>query len=165
MPGTAEANSIIVGGGGPGIIAEAIASGTATIGYVPISTGVGAKPSWGAPATSITVEVNLGSVPKTSGKFTITNGSISPASKILCWQAPGPYTGKGLRADEAALQPISIISVEPGTGTAVVQWETPPIVINYLLLTTGETNQDRQMHSQRINRVRNNVKFTYTLFA
>lgn len=134
-------------------------------------------PAGGGGGSAVTVEVDLGS-PKFAGKFTITDAGISGTSKVLCWQAPGPYTGKGTRADEAEMQPVQVIAVEPGAGSAVVKWQTPPIsgikqegqvgrrntvgatfdrVINQLLPETFQLN--------RAGRVNKNVKFSYLVFT
>jgi hypothetical protein len=128
-----------------------------------------------ASVSATTVEVDLGASLKFAGRFTITDAGIGPTSKILCWQAPGPYTGKGTRADEAQMQPVSVIAVEPGTGSAVVYWQTPPMVSTSNVLTRGNlgagtlansgTNRDLQMKARRLGMVHGNVKFTYTVLA
>jgi hypothetical protein len=119
--------------------------------------------------TSTTVETNI-TTASWWGKFTITDAAISGTSKVLCWQAPGPYTGKGTREDEAEMQPVSVIAVEPGAGTAVVKWQTPPLItteINArypgLPLPTNTKDQAGWIPyiNKRIGKVRGNVKFTY----
>lgn len=133
-------------------------------------------PGGGTPS-STTVEVNLGATPVWQGKFTITDAAISTSSKVHVWQAPGPYTGKGIRADEAALQPVDIIAVEPLTGSASVHWQTPPMLTQRsgLLSGGGEkvnvstfniTNypQDRY-ETCRLGKISGNVKFTYQILA
>jgi hypothetical protein len=128
--------------------------------------------------TATTVEVNLGSTAVWRGRFTITDATIGATSKLLVWQAPGPYTGKGTRADEAEIQPVSIIAVNPATGSAVVYWQTPPIVTHRLLaqsqfLTSGATVLNSPKDPQgvvagnvfRIHKVRGNVKFSYIVLA
>lgn len=123
-----------------------------------------------------TVEVNLGATAKFAGRFTITDAAIGAGSKVLCWQAPGPYTGKGTRADEAAMQPVSVIGVEPAVGSAQVQWQTPPMVVDVPLLATeaklgggtsanNGTNRDYRVTAQRLGKVRGNVKFTYWVMS
>jgi hypothetical protein len=133
----------------------------------------------GAGASATTVEVDLGSTAKTSGKFTITDAAIASTSKVLCWQAPGPYTGKGTLADEAAMQPVSVVSVTPATGTAVVEWETPPMLTITTLVQEGQRRNvvgatfDRVINqilplafdTRRIGKVRGNVKFSYVVFS
>jgi len=125
-----------------------------------------------------TVEQDLGSTPTWRGKFTITDASITASSKVLCWQAPGPYTGKGTRADEAEMQPVQVTAVVPGSGEAVVYWQTPPMVAMVrgtqqgLRNTVGATfdrviNQLRPevFTPTRLGKVRGNIKFSYTLFT
>lgn len=75
------------------------------------------------------METTLGTSATFRGSFTISDAAIGASSKVLCWQAPGPYTGKGTRADEAEMQQVSVISVEPAVGSALVRWQTPPIVV------------------------------------
>jgi hypothetical protein len=127
--------------------------------------------------SATTIEVDLGSTPAWRGKFTITDAAIGAASKVLCWQAPGPYTGKGTRADEAEMQPVSIIAVEPASGSAVVKWETPAMVVEVNnpqrlapnfgggTAANSGTNRDLQATVNRVNRVRGNVKFSYVVFS
>lgn len=151
-------------------------------GLVPASGGgttnfLRADGTWTSPTASVsatTVEVNLGSAAVWTGKFTITDAAISGTSKVLCWQAPGPYTGKGTRADEAELQPVSVIAVEPGSGSAVVKWQTPPMLSestiptigwNSTLAATTNRNRDYQTTARRIGKVRGNIKFSYTVMA
>jgi hypothetical protein len=117
-----------------------------------------------------TVERDLGSTPKWSGKFTITDAAITASSKVLCWQAPGPYTGKGTLADEAEMQPVQVIAVEPAAGSAVVKWQTPPMTSHALLLTigspgAGQPSRDRATVAVRLGKVRGNVKFTYMVLT
>lgn len=131
----------------------------------------------GGGASGTTVEVNLGT-PKFTGKFTITDASISATSKVQCWQAPGPYTGKGTLADEAMMQPVQVIAVAPATGSAVVYWQTPPYVAMSQQLSNGKFGAsgatfDRLMNQRtpavfvptRLGKVRGNVKFTYTILT
>lgn len=127
-----------------------------------------------AALSATTVEADLGSTPVFRGKFTITDAAISATSKVLCWQAPGPYTGKGTRADEAEMQPVQVIAVEPASGSAVVKWQTPPLLSDGILSTIGgnagisatvNINRDPQRMGKRGGRVRGNVKFSYAVFA
>lgn len=73
------------------------------------------------------IEVDLGDLSWT-GSFVVTDSSITPASRVIFWQAAGPYSGKGVRADEAELQPVSVIYADPTLGSVTVKWQTPPIV-------------------------------------
>lgn len=157
--------------------------GAGTSGYFLRTNGAGANPSWasasgGPGATATTIEVDLGSSPVFRGQFTITDAGISGTSKVLCWQAPGPYTGKGTRADEAEMQPVSIIAVSPSSGSAIVYWQTPPIHLISQVSLAGRLNTagatfDRlvnqrtpaEMRTIRTSCVRGNIKFTYVIFA
>lgn len=107
-----------------------------------------------------------------TGKFTITDAAITGSSKVLCWQAPGPYTGKGTSTDQAQLEPVRVISTVPAAGSAVVYWETPPMVAHPVLTGNGKPNVTVSTGSMfgpthpflahvRINKVRGNIKFTY----
>ena len=107
-----------------------------------------------------TVEVNLGATPIWQGRFTITDATITTASKLLVWQAPGPYTGKGTRADEADIQPIMISSVVAFNGSAVVNWQTPPAYTDGAAGLMGLGDIDL-----RKGYVKGNVKFNYTVHA
>lgn len=136
-------------------------------------------PGGGGGASATTVEVNLSATAVWRGKFTLVDAAIGAASKVLMWQAPGPYTNKGTRADEAELQPVSIIAVNPAAGSAEVFWETPPMITKTMLpksqyLQTGVTNivsnpKDPESYSngfaRRIGKVRGNIKFSYVVFA
>ena len=125
-------------------------------------------PAGGGGGSATTVEVDIGTVARFRGRFTITDAAITGTSKVLCWQAPGPYTGKGVRADEAEMQPVSIIAVEPAAGSAVVKWQTPPMIAAVQVVPSGSNDvstvdemAQRRTLSRRIGRVRKNVKFTY----
>lgn len=137
-------------------------------------SSVGGSPGGGASAT--TIEQDLGSVATFRGKFTITDAAITSSKKVLCWQAPGPYTGKGTLADESDMQPVSVISVEPLSGSAVVRWQTPPMIVESPLPTRAPnfgggtaansgTNRDVRTTATRIGKVRGNVKFSYMVLA
>jgi hypothetical protein len=131
-------------------------------------------PAGGGGGSATTVEVNLAATATWRGSFTITDAAILGTSKLLVWQAPGPYTGKGTRADEAELQPVSIIAANPSVGSALVYWQTPPYLTDKRLpmeqfLTSGTTVLNSPKDPQGVSRsvatrlglVRGNVKFTY----
>lgn len=123
----------------------------------------------GGGGSATTIEVNLGTTAKWTGRFTITDAAITAAKKVLCWQAPGPYTGKGTRADEAEVQPVNVIAVSPAAGSAIVYWQTPPYVTGYnqLLRGTGAASGDLSyaQANRRLGKVRGNVKFTYQVLT
>lgn len=121
-------------------------------------------------ASATTVEVSL--VEGWTGKFTITDAAIGAASKVLCWQAPGPYTGKGTLADEAELAPVQVLSVEPAVGSAVVKWQTPPAYVTLETFGSGKRDNPASGLAQRglplvlrIGRVRGNTKFSYMVLT
>jgi hypothetical protein len=72
-----------------------------------------------------TAEINLGTAAVHSGKFTLTDAAIKPTSKLFVQLAPGPYTGKGTRADEAQMYAGIIFTASPGNGLATVYWSAP----------------------------------------
>lgn len=122
----------------------------------------------GAPAGT-TIEVDLGATATWRGRFTITDAAISGTSKVLCWQAPGAYTGKGTRADEAELAPVSIVAVNPAAGSATAYWETPPMITRASQPMGNGTLKDVQAiaagHARRLGKVRGNVKFSYMVLS
>lgn len=94
--------------------------------YVPGPQGIQGiqGPAGGGGGGSISqVESNLGSTPTWRGKFTLTDATISAASKVVIWQAPGPYTNKGTLADEAEMDQLIAIA-EAQSGQAIVRWRT-----------------------------------------
>ena len=97
------------------------------------------------------VEVNLGTAWVTRGNFVVIDAAISPTSKIIIAQAPGPYTGKGTRADEAEMDQITC-QAAAGTGQFVVRWQTVPM----------ESGNSPLQPIQHFGRVHGNVKFLYT---
>lgn len=133
--------------------------------------------SGGAGGGAITVEVDVSAIATWRGKFTITDAAIGVGSKLLVWQAPGPYTGKGTLADEAELQPISIVTVVPALGSALVYWQTPPMLTFNKMpkstvrgrpgATPGVDGNPSDVQAivdgpiTRIGKVRGNIKFTY----
>jgi hypothetical protein len=130
-------------------------------------------PAGGGGGSATTVEKNLGATAGFTGKFTITDATISGTSKVLCWQACGPYTGKGTRADEAEMQPVNVICVEPASGSATVRWQTPPMIRPTNLPSAGgqpasaiipglkDVQALSMLGASRLGKVRGNVKFTY----
>lgn len=138
--------------------------------------------TWAAASGSLsatTVEVDLGATAVFRGKFTITDAGISSSSKVFCWQAPGPYTGKGTLADEAEMQPVSVIAVSPGSGSATVYWQTPPAIGFDIQADPGlrktiadtvagavfNARAPQVIRANRVGRVRGNVKFSYMIAA
>ena len=173
-------------GSGPDAVSAYMNLFTAALaGLVPASGGgtanfMRADGAWAPPTAAVaatTVEVNLSATPTWRGKFTITDAAIGAGSKVLCWQAPGPYTGKGTRADEAEMQPVSVIAVTPAAGSAVVHWQTPPGFVTEWIVPNGRLDapstvagfDPRYPYQEAITRrkglVRGNVKFSYLIAA
>lgn len=163
---TGEAGPI----GPPGIDAEELEYPY----IIPGERGATGPAGSGGGGSAATVEVNLSATATWRGKFTITDAGITGTSKVLAWQAPGPYTGKGTRSDEAEMQPVSIIAVAPGAGSAVVMWQTPPYLTDKKLSrmqngTLTSIPKDSQAVvtgvATRLGKVRGNVKFSYVVFS
>jgi hypothetical protein len=125
----------------------------------------------GGGASATTVEVNLGSL-AFQGKFTITDAAISATSKVLCWQAPGPYTGKGTLPGEEVLAPIVVTSAVAAAGSAAITWQTPPTYTNEVLPASGRLDSSAvNVHAKESQTVRRkglfsgNCKFSYVVFS
>jgi hypothetical protein len=128
----------------------------------------GLKGDTGGSAT--TFERNLGATAVLAGRFDVADGTVSAASKILIWQAPGPYTGKGVRADEAEMDRLNVYA-EPGSGTFKVRWHThghtrpqyaPAARGQSRVVTDLPAHGDFQEPALASGgRVRGNFKFTY----
>lgn len=73
-------------------------------------------------ATLIERNIASGS-PAWQGKFVVIDANISFGSKINIWQAQGPYTGKGTRADEAEMDSL-VCYAETATGSMTVKWRS-----------------------------------------
>ena len=130
-------------------------------------------PAGGGGGSWTTVEANLGGIGSESwrGRFTLTDATITPSSKVVIMHAPGPYTGKGTRADESEMDPLWCVA-EPGSGQATVYWRTMAgiaTVFNDVKGTQPVTAVSIQhggpflagLIQRVLGRVRGNVKFTY----
>lgn len=126
----------------------------------------------GSSATEI--EQDLGATAASSGKFAFADAAISATSKVIMWQAAGPYTGKGTLADEAEMQPVLVTAVVPDAGSATVLWRTPEIAVVSESpanggTTRGTTDTFRQQSTssvvRRLGKVRGNVKFHYMVLS
>lgn len=136
------------------------------------STYLRADGTWASVTASVawtTVETNVGTTPKSSGKFTITDAGISTSSKVAIQHAPGGYTGKGTTAgsaDEGTMDPLWC-QVVPGTGSAVVYWRTHGhVVMRPNVTSNGRTQTSTNRHEPTpvfIGRVRGNIKFFYQI--
>jgi len=95
----------------------------------------------------------------------------------MAWQAPGPYTGKGTLADEAAMQPVRVVAVLPADGSCTVWWETPPIMAYSPVIPDGRRDSPSTAvgfnrrypyvayQAKRIGKVKGNVKFSYMIMS
>lgn len=87
--------------------------------------------TWQTPAgaggsfTLTQIEVNLGSRPKTSGKFSITGAGLTVGANVLIVQANGPYTGKGTRADESEMDGLIVKGKVTSTTNIDCYWNSP----------------------------------------
>ena len=74
------------------------------------------------------------------------------------------------------MQPVSVMMVNPGSGSAEVCWQTPPMVVESLLQTTASplgggtaansgTNRQPQITAKRLGKIRGNVKFSYLILS
>ena len=128
----------------------------------------------GGAATWTTIEQNLGSTPVTRGSFTLVDAAIAPTSKVIIFQAPGPYTGKGTRADEAEMDQLQA-TAEPGTGSATVRWRVLGSISSALVAGMGANGVGRPNSAVlpasaaprfapiMVGRVKGNFKFHYTV--
>jgi len=144
---------------------------------IPGARGLTGTPGGGGGGSWTIFEANLGAAPDAywRGKFTITDATITPTSKVPIMQAPGPYTGKGTLADEAEMDPLTCYA-EPGSGEAVVKWRS----VVGIVTTLPERKGPQPMGTSTVvmggggphypapqehvaGRVRGNVKFMYTV--
>lgn len=59
-------------------------------------------------AALTTIEQDLGSSPRRSGRFIISGSGLTTGKPVLVTQASGPYTGKGTRSDEAEADSVTV---------------------------------------------------------
>lgn len=77
-----------------------------------------------AGVTLTTVEVNVGSVPKSGGTFTIAGAALTVGKPVLINQAVGPYTGKGTLPDEAEMDQVNVAASVTGAATITAYWSS-----------------------------------------
>jgi hypothetical protein len=92
----------------------------------------------GGAAILTTIEIDLGSVGRRSGRFAIAGSGWTAGKPVMIAQAPGPYSGKGTRDDEAQMDAIDIVGVVASATQIAAQWKSRT-------------------------RVRGNYKFTYQI--
>ena len=71
------------------------------------------------------VEKNLGTAPRTSGKFNITSSGLTTGKHVLITQANGPYTGKGTLTDEAQMDAITATGKVTSATNIECYWRSP----------------------------------------
>lgn len=76
-----------------------------------------------------TVEKNLSTVPKKSGKFTITGVGLTVSKPVFIQQANGPYTGKGTLADEAEMDGLIVKGKVTSATNIDCYWNSATFVI------------------------------------
>ena len=101
---------------------------------VPIVTGFDGPPGpdgpdgpegpVGPPVAFTEVEVDLGTVAKNAGQFTIAGAGMTPARPVLIFKAVGPYTGKGTLADEAEMDLISVTASVTSATEITAYWQS-----------------------------------------
>lgn len=79
----------------------------------------------GGSATWTGLQVDTGSTSKRSGRFTITDATITALTPVAVLLAAGPYTGKGTLADEAQMYPGITFAAVSAAGSALVYWSAP----------------------------------------
>jgi Collagen triple helix repeat (20 copies) len=83
----------------------------------------GAQGPVGSVAPVTTIEVDLGTPAKRSGKFIIAVSGQMAGKPVLIWQALGPYAGKGfIGADEAEMDAIEASASVTSTTTITAFW-------------------------------------------
>jgi len=83
------------------------------------------RPSAAQSISLTAIEKSLGSVPRSSGKFTITGLSGLTTNKpVTITQAVGPYTGKGTRADEAEMDGLTVSASVTSATEITAYWNS-----------------------------------------
>ena len=76
----------------------------------------------------ILVEVDLGTVPRKSGSFTIISSGLTIGKQVLVQQATGPYSGKGTLNDESEMDFIGVNGVVINSTTIKCFWNSRTFV-------------------------------------
>lgn len=82
-----------------------------------------------SPTSLITVEVNIGAMPRKSGRFTITSSGLTSGKALIINQAVGPYTNKGSRQDEAEMDGLIVSGIVTNATTIQCYWRAPTFVV------------------------------------
>ena len=88
----------------------------------------------------ITTEINIGTIPKRSGKFNITSSGLTIGKMVNVYQAVGPYTSKGTLADETEMDILTITGKVTSATNIVCYWNSATFVkgnykFNYVVST------------------------------
>lgn len=84
--------------------------------------------SSGAAPTIPSVEVDLGSTPRRSGKFSISTTGLTANKPVFVMQGNGPYTGKGTLADEAEMDGLIVSGRATSTTNIDCYWKSGTMV-------------------------------------
>ena len=71
-----------------------------------------------------TAEVNLCSLPRRSGNFTISSSGLSVGKPVLVVQSRSAYTNKGTLADESEMDNITVTSVTISSTVIKCAWQS-----------------------------------------
>lgn len=91
-----------------------------------------------APSSFSLIEINLGAVPRRNGRFTIAGSGMTTGKPVQVFQAPGPYTNKGTRADEAEMDAVIVAASVTSSTIITAFWSCARridgnIKFNYLI--------------------------------
>jgi hypothetical protein len=76
----------------------------------------------GGSASFTNVEINIASIGRNSGSFTITGTGLTTGKPVFIQQAVGPYTGKGTLADEAEMDQLLVTASVINSTTIRAYW-------------------------------------------
>lgn len=71
------------------------------------------------------IDIDLGDSAK-SGRFIISGSGFDPAKRVVINPAPGPYTGKGTRTDEAEMDALTVLGSVLDSTTIECFWHAIP---------------------------------------
>jgi hypothetical protein len=93
------------------------------------ATVIGGTPGAGPGGLTLTtVEANLASIARYSGKFNITSSGLTTGRPVMIIKANGPYTGKGTRSDEAEMDAITVSGKTTSTTNIECFWQSDTAV-------------------------------------
>lgn len=117
---------------------DRIAMGTGASTYVAYAKQSEAGGGGGGAPTWLETEIDLGSVPRHGGRFTISGAGMVAGKPVIVIQAAGPYTGKGTLADEAEMDGVDVSARVTAANTITAHWRSARAVLgnfkfNYLV--------------------------------